>query len=166
MLEERQGGEYGSTQQFSATDSLKKLVIEKLSRTIDMACKREESIAQYTTDTGFVRGVKIMKSLLWKYTPQELRIAITELYKAMDEDIAKIDASTTLSETTKNINKMKVCDEVSLQVLEFLTVIIQYSPLSTEYKEMEVFGDFNELIKTIRNREPVKMFAGEIQGEE
>jgi hypothetical protein len=31
---------------------------------------------------------------------------------------------------------------------------------------MEVFGDFQELIKTIRNREPVKMFAGEIQAEE
>jgi hypothetical protein len=163
MLEERQGGEYG-TQQFSATDSLKKLVIEKLSRTIDMACKREESIAQYTTDTGFVRGVKIMKSLLWKYTPMELRVAITELYKVMDEEILKIDGST-MSEATKNINKMKICDDVSMQVLEFLTVIIQYSPMSTEYKDMEVFGDFEALIKTIRNREPVKMFSGELQGE-
>lgn len=163
MLEERQGGEYG-TQQFSATDSLKKLVIEKLSKTIDMACKREESIAQYTTDTGFVRGVKIMKSLLWKYTPMELRVAITELYKVMDEEILKIDGST-MSEATKNINKMKICDEVSMQVLEFLNVIIQYSPMSTEYKDMEVFGDFEALIKTIRNREPVKMFAGELQGE-
>jgi hypothetical protein len=164
MLEERQGGEYG-VQQFSATDSLKKLVIEKLSKTIDMACKREESVAQYTTDTGFVRGVKIMKSLLWKYTPLELRVAITELYKAMDEDIVKIESSS-MSENTKNINKMKICDDVSMQVLEFLTVIIQYSPMSTEYKDMEVFGDFQELIKTIRNREPVKMFAGEIQAEE
>ena len=165
MLEERQGGEYGTTQQFSATDSLKKLVIEKLSKTIDMACRREESVAQYTTDTGFVRGVKIMKSLLWKYTPQEMRVAITELYKVMDEDVAKTEASN-MSEATKSINKMKICDDVSMQVLEFLTVIIQYSPMSTEYKDMEVFGDFSELIKTIRNREPVKMFAGELQGEE
>jgi len=163
MLEERQG-EYGGNQQFSATDSLKKLVIDKLSKTIDMACKREENISQYTTDTGFVRGVKIMKSLLWKYTPQELRVAIAELYKSMDDELTKIDKSA-MSEGTKNVNKMKVCDEVSLQVLEMLTVVIQYSSISTEYASIEVFGDFNELIKTIRSREPVKLFSGEIESE-
>lgn len=158
MNEERSGQDYG-TQQFSATDSLKKLVIEKLSKTIDMACRREENVAQYTTETGFVRGVKIMKSLLWKYTPSEMRVAITELYKSMDEQLVEIDKSS-MSEGTKNINKMKVSDESSMQVLEFLTVVIQYSPMSTEYKEIEVFGDFQELIKTIRSRDPVKMFSG------
>ena len=164
MLEERSSSDFGS-QQFSATDSLKKLVIDKLSKTIDMACHKEEPVAQYTVETGFVRGVKIMKSLLWKYTPQELRVAITELYKVMDEETAKIDLST-MSEGTKGINKMKLSDDISMQVLEMLTVVIQYSPMSTEYKEMEVFGDFQELIRTIRNREPVKMFSGEIQVED
>jgi hypothetical protein len=83
----------------------------------------------------------------------------------MDEETAKIDLST-MSEGTKGINKMKLSDDISMQVLEMLTVVIQYSPMSTEYKEMEVFGDFQELIRTIRNREPVKMFSGEIQVED
>lgn len=161
MLEERQ--EYGA-QQFSATDSLKKLVIEKLGKTIDMACRKEEAIANYTTETGFVRGVKIMKSLLWKHTPDEMRVVITELYKKMDAELEKIEKST-WSESTKTINKMKVSDDTSMQVLELLTVVIQYSPMSTEYKDMEVFGDFKELIKTIRSPEPVKMFSGEIEAE-
>ena len=46
-MEESQSQDNG--QQFSATDSLKKLVIEKLSKTIDMACRREEYVANYTT---------------------------------------------------------------------------------------------------------------------
>jgi len=161
MADEKSGQDYsgGVTQQFSATDSLKRLVIDKLSKTIDMACRKEEAVAQYTTETGFVRGVKIMKSLLWKYTPGEMRLVITELYRNLDEELTKIDGSN-MSEGTKNVNKMKIGDEISMQVLEFLTVVIQYSPLSTEYASIEVFGNFQELIKTIRSREPVKMFSG------
>jgi len=160
MLEERQE----SVQPFSATDSMKKLVIDKMSKTIDMACRREEPIANYTTETGFVRSVKLMKSLLLRHTPDEISKVITELYRKLDEELSAIEKST-WSESTKAINKMKVGDEISMQVLELLTVVIQYSSMSTEYKDMEVFGDFKELIKTIRSPEPVKMFATEIESE-
>ncbi len=160
MLEERQE----SPQPFSATDSMKKLVIDKMSKTIDMACRREEPIANYTTETGFVRSVKLMKSLLLRHTPDEISRVITELYKKLDKEIEDIEKSS-WSESTKAVNKMKVSDDVSMQVLELLTVVIQYSSMSTEYKDMEVFGDFKELIKTIRSPEPVKMFATEIESE-
>jgi hypothetical protein len=165
MLEERQGADYGGTQNFSSTDSLKKIVLDKLSKTFDMACRREEPVAQYTTETGFVRAVKLMMSLLWKYTPIEMRTEITSLYKKMDDETAKTDADKLMSEATKAINKMKVADETSLQVLLLLNVVIQYSPLSTEYKEMNVFGDFQDLIKTIRSPDAVKMFSGDVHEE-
>jgi hypothetical protein len=161
MVEERS---QDNAQQFSATDSLKKLVIDKLGKTIDMACRKEEAIANYTTETGFVRSVKLMKSLLLRHTPDEIRVVISELYKKLDTELEKIEKST-WSESTKAINKMKVSDEVSMQVLELLTVVIQYSSMSTEYKDMEVFGDFKELIKAIRSPEPVKMFSTEIESE-
>jgi len=164
MLEERQGQDYGA-QQFSATDSLKKMVIEKFSKTIDMACKKEEAIASYTTETGFVRSVKLLKGLLLKNTPDDLRAIIKKLYEHLDAELTKIDGST-MGESTKNINKMKISDEVSMQVLEILTVVINHSSMSIEYRHMEVFGDFKELIKATRSPEPVKMFSVEVETEE
>lgn len=164
MLDERQGQEY-SVQQFSATDSLKKMVIEKFSKTIDMACRKEESVAEYTVDTGFVRSVKLLKGLLVKNTPEKLRVVITDLYKKLDDELSKIEKSS-MNESTKRINKMKVNDDISMQVLEILTVVIQFSSMSVEYMDMEVFGDFKDLIKATRSPEPVKMFSREVEGEE
>ncbi len=164
MLDERQGQEY-SVQQFSATDSLKKMVIEKFSKTIDMACRKEESVADYTVDTGFVRSVKLLKGLLVKNTPEKLRVVITDLYKKLDDELSKIEKSS-MNESTKRINKMKVNDDISMQVLEILTVVIQFSSMSVEYMDMEVFGDFKDLIKATRSPEPVKMFSREVEGEE
>lgn len=164
MLDERQGQEY-SVQQFSATDSLKKMVIEKFSKTIDMACRKEESVAEYTVDTGFVRSVKLLKGLLVKNTPEKLRVVITDLYKKLDDELSKIEKSS-MNESTKRINKMKVNDDISMQVLEILSVVIQFSSMSVEYMDMEVFGDFKDLIKATRSPEPVKMFSREVEGEE
>lgn len=164
MLEERQGQDYGA-QQFSATDSLKKMVIEKFSKTIDMACRKEEAIANYTVETGFVRSVKLLKGLLLRNTGDDLRVVIKELYKKLDAELTKIDGSP-MNESTKTINKMKISDEISMQVLEILTVVINGSSMSIEYKDMEVFGDFKELIKATRSPEPVKMFSVEVENEE
>jgi hypothetical protein len=100
--------------------------------------------------------------MLWKYTPPEIRTEITALYKELDDEIAKIDNGT-LSEENKMLNKQKVADDKSMQVLEFMVVVLQYSPMSVEYKEMEVFGDFQDLIKTIRSKDKVKLFSGELE---
>lgn len=146
---------------FSSTDALKKKVIDFTFNLCNKACEKQEPLSENTHETGFIRGTKLAKSMLWKYTPDEIREPIKQLYKELDEKLKDIDNGS-LSETNKKLNKTTQSDSVSIQVLEFLLVVLQYSPMSTEYAEMEVFGDFNELIETIRQREPVKLFSGEL----
>jgi len=99
--------------------------------------------------------------MLWKYTPPEIRTQITELCKELEDETTKIDNSS-LSEENKLMSKQKIADDKSMQVLEFLVVVLQYSPMSVEYKEMEIFSDFQDLIKTIRSKDKVKLFSEEI----
>lgn len=148
--------------QFSSTDVLKKRVIEFTFNLCIKACDKQEPLSDNTYETGFIRGTRLAKSMLWKYTPEEVRKPIKELYTELEKKIKEIDDGK-LSETNKQLNKTTYADRVSIQVLEFLLVVLQYSPMSTEYKEMEIFGDFKELIKSIRQREPVKLFSGEIR---
>lgn len=158
--EERQGQEY-SSQSFSSTDALKRRIIDYLFNACTRACEQEKNIAEYTYETGFVRAVRLAKSMLWKYTPQEIRTEITNLYTELDAETNAIDISK-LSDENKQMNKQKIADDKSMQVLEFLVVVLQYSPMSVEFKEMEVFSDFQELIKTIRSKDKVKLFSGEV----
>jgi hypothetical protein len=156
--------ERDQSQTFSSGDRLKQMVIDKLSKAIDLGCKKEEPIADYTTDTGFVRCVAFLKSMLWKWTPDDIKTAIKELYMEQEKRYSEYDDKTKkLSEDTIKINKQKIADDTAMQVLEFLLVVVQFSPMSTEYKEMEVFGDMQELIKSARSKEPVKLFSGEIE---
>jgi hypothetical protein len=154
-----------NAQQFSATDTLKKRIIDYIFRLCEMATNKQEEVSSYTYETGFVRGVRMAKSLLWKYVPTEIRAPIKELYETLDKELKRIDVNDVMNEDMKKLNMKQVADAVSIQVLEFLLVVLLYSPMSTEFKEMEVFGDFQELIKTIRSKEPVKLFSGEMTDE-
>lgn len=159
-MDERQ--EFGN-QQFSATDTLKKRIIDAVFHLFDMATRKEEQINTYSSDSGLTRGTRLAKSLLWKYIPTEIREPIKELYTTLDDEYKRIDADEKLSEDVKILNKKRIADSISLQVLEFLFVVLLYSPMSTEFADAEVFGDFQELIKTIRQKEPVKLFSGEVK---
>lgn len=149
--------------QFSATDILKKRTIDYIFSLCQMVTTKEETVSQNTYETGLVRGVRMAKSLLWKYVPDEIRKPIRDLYKTMDLELNRIDADTALNEDVKMLNKRKIADSLSLQVLEFLLVVLLYSPMAIEFKDAEIFGDFEELIKTIRRDEPVKLFSGELK---
>jgi len=149
----------GQQQQVASTDILKKNVIEYIFARATEATRREDNVNELTHETGFVRGVRLAKSMLWKYVPDEIRESIKELYKAYDEKKEEIDNSS-MTEQNKIINKQIVADDISMQVLEFLLVVLQYSPISTDFKEMTVFGDFQALIKAIRQEKPVKLFSG------
>lgn len=151
-------------QQFSATDILKKRTIDYIFTLCNMVTNREEVVSTNSYETGLVRGVRMAKSLIWKYCPDEIRKPIKELYATMDSELARIDADVSLNEDVKSLNKRKIADTISLQVLEFLLVVLLYSPMAIEFQTAEVFGDFQELIKTIRKEEPVKLFSGEIKG--
>lgn len=152
------------TEQFSSTDILKKKVIDFTINQCIKACEKQEPIYENTYETGVIRGIKLAKSMLWKYTPEEIREPIKELYTELDEQLKQIESSE-LSESNKNLNKRVIADRISLQVLEFLLVVLQYSPMSTEYAQIEVFGNFRELIKTIRSEKRVKLFSGETENE-
>lgn len=154
------GEESDKSGQFSATDVLKKRVIDFTFNLCVKACEKQEVMNEDTHETGFIRGTKLAKSMLWKYTPIEVRDPIQKLYEELETKIKEIDDGD-LNQANKKMNKKIYADMVSIQVLEFLLVVLQYSPMSTEYKEMEVFGDFNELIKLIRTENPVKLFDGE-----
>lgn len=159
------GDERGATdnQQFTATDVLKKKTIDYIFSLCQMVTTKEETVSQNTYETGLVRGVRMAKSLIWKYTPDEIRKPIKEIYKTMDSELTRIDADVNLNEDVKMLNKRKIADNLSLQVLEFLLVVLLYSPIAIEFRDAEVFGDFEELIKTIRREEPVKLFSGEVK---
>lgn len=150
--------------QFSATDVLKKKVIDFTINQCFKACEKQEPVSDETYETGFIRGVKLAKSMLWKYTPNEVREPIRELYTELENKIKEIEEGE-LSQENKRLNKTVYADQVSMQVLEFLLVVLQYSPMSTEYKQMEVFGDFKELIDAIRQEKAVKLFSGDIDSE-
>jgi len=150
--------------QFSTTDVLKKKVIDFTINQCAKACEKQEPVNEDTYETGFIRGVKLAKSMLWKYTPDEIRQPIKELYTELENKIQEIEKGD-LNQENKKLNKRIVADNVSLQVLELLLVVLQYSPMSTEYAQMEVFGDFKELIETIRSKKQVKLFSGEIENE-
>lgn len=154
------GEESDKSGQFSATDVLKKRVIDFTFNLCVKACEKQEPMNEDTYETGFIRGTKLAKSMLWKYTPNEVREPIKKLYEELENKIKEIDEGD-LNQENRKMNKKLYADMVSIQVLEFMLVVLQYSPMSTEYKEMEVFGDFEDLIKLIRTENPVKLFEGE-----
>ena len=145
----------------SATDILKQNLIQYTFNLCRRACEPIETLSETTYETGFTRGVKLAKSMLWKYTPDNIRTPIRDMYLELDEKIQEIDNSE-LSQANKKLSKTTYADMISMQVLEFLLVVLQYSPLSVEYREMEIFGDFQELIQSIRSNKQVKLFSGEI----
>ena len=151
--------------QFSATDVLKKKVIDFTINQCIKACEKQEPVSDDNYETGFIRGIKLAKSMLWKYTPTEIREPIKKLYADLDNKLTEIETGD-LSPTNKRLNKRIEADKVSMQVLEFLLVVLQYSPMSTEYAQMEVFGDFKELIEAIRQKKQVRLFSGEIENGE
>lgn len=156
-----------NTQMMSSTDMMKRRNIEFVFDLCAKACRREEPLAEYSYETGFIRGTKLAKSIMWKYTPAEIRVAIKDLYQMLDEKLLVIEQNEKLNDQSKNLSKQKAADEISLQVLEFLLVVLQYSPLSTEFKSAEIFSnDFPTIIAAIRSKERVKLFAGEIEGDE
>jgi hypothetical protein len=150
-----------SPQYLSATDILKKRIIDYVFSLCNKACSEERPLDDNTYETGFIRGVKLAKSLLWKYMHEDIKKVIIALYTELDRSMKEIDKMN-INEPNKLLNKKRKADEISLQVLELCLVVLQYSPLSTEFKEMEVFGNMDELIKNIRTVEPVKLFSKEV----
>jgi len=150
------------TPSFSSQDKLKHKIIDFTINQCVKACGQQEPISDDNYETGFIQGTSIASSMLWKHAPDEIRKTIEDLYTEMDNKIEEIEQSN-LSETNKKLNKRKVSYSISFEVLKLLIIVLQYSPMSTEFAQMEVFGDFKELIKKIRTEKKVSLFSGEIE---
>jgi hypothetical protein len=153
-----------SSQQMSSTDLLKKKIFDYVFHLCNLATTKETEVADYTYETGFVRGVKLAKSLMWKYMKPEIKKSIKSIYEKLEIDINNI--SEILDETQKKLEKQMLSDDASMQVLEILLVVLLYSSMSVEMKEIEVMGDFKELIKRTRSETPVKIFDSVISEKE
>ena len=124
---------------------------------MDDACKKQELISDNTYETSFTKRTDLIESLLWKYTPNQLRNEIRNLHNKLEEKHKQIDDST-LNEKNKLINKQKIAYEYSTEIFKILAVVLTNSPISIEFVEMEVSGDFKDLINNIRQPEPRKVF--------
>lgn len=153
--------EYGH-QQFNATDLLKRNTVDQLFKSLDDACNKQEPLTKESIETSFTKRVDLIQGLLWKYTPKELRDVIKDIRKTSDEETKKIDEDKNLNPTNKLLTKQKLLYDYSVQIFKILAVVLTNSPISVEYAEMEVMGDFQELIKTIRKKEPVSIFNTEV----
>jgi hypothetical protein len=164
---ENNSSQDGYQNQFSSTDALKKRTIDWVFEAGRLGCKKQESIADYTYATEFINAVKFAKSQLWKYTPPKIRLIIKGLYMEIDSEEEKIDKKplTEMNDKNKLLAKQKKAYENSVQVLELLFHVVQNSPLSVEFREMEV-KDFKALIETIRVPDALNLFSGEIDDDE
>lgn len=152
-----------SSQQMSSSDLLKKKIFDYVFHLCNLATSKETEIADYTYETGFVRGVKLAKSLMWKHMMPEVKKAIESIYEKMEADINAI--SKVLNEDQKKLEKQMIADDASMQVLEILLVVLMYSSMSVEMKEIEI-KDWDKLIQKARSDVPVKIFERVINEKE
>lgn len=155
--------DYGS-QQVSSADLLKKKIYDYVFHLCNMATTKETDIAEYTYETGFVRGVKLAKSLLWKHMKPKVKKAIENIYRKLEEDIKNIPPK--LDGDQQRLEKQKISDDASMQVLEILLVVLMFSSMSVEMKEIEVMGDYDKLIEKTRSEEKIKIFGNVIDEKE
>lgn len=152
---------YGGIQQFNAADLLKRNTVMQIFKTLDDACQKQETISENSYDTSFTKRVELIEALLWKYTPFEIKEEIKKLHKEMETMITNIDPH--LSENNKLLTKTKISYDYRTEIFKLLEVVLTNSPISVEYVEMEIKGDYKELIKNIRTNEPVKIFSEAIE---
>ena len=162
MVEEK--SDFG-TQQFNAADLLKKNTVTQVFKSFDDACKKQEPISENSHETSFTKRVDLVEGLLWKYTPKEIKDVIRELHEEKNKKFEELDnkSEKDISDANKLLTKRKISFEYAVEILKLISVVLTNSPISIEYAEMEITGDFKDLIKAIRQEEPVKLFATEVE---
>lgn len=160
-MEQNETTEVGNTQ-FSANDLLKRKTVEMVFEACRLGSHKQETLAEFSYDSDFTNMVLFSKSALWKYTPMKLRSAIRAIYSKLDDDIKKMDERplTELSDKNKMLSKQKIAYMAAVDVLEILLHVLQNSPLSIEFRDMEI-ADFDLLLKSIRTTDVIDLF-GEI----
>jgi len=154
--------EYG-LQQFNAADLLKRNTVAQVFKALDDACSKQETLSENSYETAFTKRVDLIEGLLWKYTPKEIKEVIRELHMQMEIQLKEVDEKESLNPKNLLLTKKKIVYDFSVEIFKLLAVVLTNSPISIEYAEMDVSGDLQELIKTVRTSDEVKIFATEIE---
>ncbi len=143
----------------SAQEHLQKKVIDWAFSTCIRGATKEEDVASYTNQTGFVRSVLFLEPMMWKYLPVQVREELSNIHKELKIEIKKLEDDAMLSDENKALNKRKKEDEAAVKILQYCLIALQYSPINIELKEVELFEGYDDLIKEIRTEQPIRLFA-------
>lgn len=149
----------------NASDLMQKKMIEAVFKSYDFYCNEDEN-AEYKHSTKFFRSVQIIYAILYRYMPNEMRIAIKQAFDEIEQNNKKIDEDKNTNDANKKLNKCRKEDETGGQILQLCILALQYSPVNTELKEIIMTSDkinFKEIISKIRSDKPIGLFKeGEI----
>jgi len=143
----------------SSQEHLQKKVIDFAFSTCMRGCTKEEDVATYTNQTGFVRSVLFLEPMTWKYLPEQVREEIKSIHKELKNDCKLIDDDVELSDDNKRLSKRKKEDEAAIRILQYCLIALQYSPINVELREVEIFEGYDELIKDIRSENQIRLFS-------
>lgn len=118
---------------------------------------------------GFISGVKHLTWKIVKYIPKSVRLEIDKIYKVIDEEKQKLDASG-LSDETKEKRHLNIEYKHYNTICEYVTKIVSYSPIVHEEitgvlnvgKDVEDFNKLNDLIKK-GEKELLQLDKGDIE---
>lgn len=138
--------------------------IDFIFKTARKLCDKEETIAEYTHQTGSTRATRLSVAMVEKYMPEEIKKLINDLWTMLEKKLTEIDNDSTLDPQTKKMNKTRIESEISMEILTLCIITLTRSNVSTELREIEVTGSFKNLIEATRTKEPVNIFLKEIEG--
>jgi hypothetical protein len=143
----------------SSQEHLQKKVIDFAFSTCTRGCIKEEDVAAYTNQTGFVRSVLFLEPMAWKYLPDQVREEIKSIHTELKTECKAIEDDAELSDDNKRLSKRKKEDEAAIRILQYCLIALQYSPINVELREVELFEGYDELIKDIRSENQIRLFS-------
>ena len=145
----------------TSKDYIQKKIIDSVFSAFDAYCKKDELISEHSSETVFTRHVHGIKALLWKYMPDEMRQKINEYYDELDENTKSLkEENPEMDDKNININKRLKENNTAAKVLELCMLALQYSPVVTELKQINVFKeDFEKLIEKTRSEKAFGIFS-------
>jgi hypothetical protein len=159
MSNENEQNQEAMMPKMSSQEHLQKKVIDFAFSSCLRGCTKEEDVAEYTNQTGFVRSVMFLEPMTWKYLPDQIRTEIKNIHKELKKESKAIEDDKELSDDNKRLSKRKKEDEAAIRILQYCLIALQYSPINVELKEVELFEGYDELIKDIRSDNQIRLFS-------
>jgi hypothetical protein len=137
---------------------LKIKTINFVFETARKGCGESIPVSEFSWETDFTEATRLCVASLNKYTPKKIRSLIKAIYSELDTQISEIDSNSGLNDKNKLMYKKQKAHSASLEVLEFLFLVMVNSPLNTEFITMDI-KDYGELAKVVRNTNKLELFS-------